>query len=75
MGPPVSGPAYSRVETAISEELFSGGHPARGSVPGVPKELEATSLEEVRAFVSRYLVPANAVLTITGAFELPVAHK
>lgn len=66
---------YSSAESTIDRALYPDDHPMRGSVIGIPKEIEKVNLDEVRAFVDRHLVPANATLSITGAFDLAVAHR
>ena len=55
------------------EKLFSRlcqtPHPLHGGVIGLPDELRAVTAADVRAFTSRLLVPANAILTVVGRFD------
>jgi predicted Zn-dependent peptidase len=66
---------YAPAESAIHRNLYPGQHPMRGSVLGLPNELDKVTLADVRAFVDRHLVPANGILTITGGFDSAVARR
>src|ERR1041384_3343768 len=44
-------------------------HPLHGMVIGTVEELQRVTAQDVRDFVSAYLVPANAILTVVGRFD------
>ncbi|GMU58973.1 MAG: hypothetical protein AMXMBFR34_07360 [Myxococcaceae bacterium] len=67
--------AYGRSEQVLMARLFPRTHPLHQGVLGTPTSLESSSVEDVRAFAARYLVPANGVLTITGNFDPKVARE
>lgn len=66
-----------RVETApygIAEEkawqaLFPLPHPYYGQVIGSMADLEAASLDDVRAFFATWYAPSNATLVLAGDFD------
>ena len=60
---------YGIVEMAIFRKLFPAPHPMRASVIGRHRELKRVTMGDVKSFVRRYLVPANAVLTVVGRFN------
>jgi predicted Zn-dependent peptidase len=60
---------YGLVREHLFNQLFAAPHPLHGSVIGVPAELAKVSAEDVASFVTTYLVPANAVLTLVGNFD------
>ncbi|MEW5742305.1 MAG: pitrilysin family protein [Myxococcota bacterium] len=67
--------SYGRSEQVLMARLFPGAHPLHQGVLGTPTSLASITPEDVRAFARRYLVPANAILTITGNFEPRVARE
>ena len=60
---------YGLVTTAIREQLFPPSHPYHRLTIGSPADLDAASLDDVRAFFRTYYVPNNATLVISGDFE------
>ncbi len=60
---------YGRAEVRMVELLFPKPHPYFGSVIGSHEDLQAASLEDVKAFFRTYYAPNNAVLTIVGDFK------
>jgi zinc protease len=60
---------YGRAMERLFELLFPEGHPYRWPVIGHMADIEAATLEEVRAFFSTYYGPGNAVLSLAGDFE------
>ncbi|MEO8198587.1 MAG: pitrilysin family protein, partial [Thermoanaerobaculia bacterium] len=60
---------YGRAMERLFELLFPPGHPYRWPVIGHMADIEAATLEEVRAFFSAYYGPGNAVLSLAGDFE------
>lgn len=66
---------YGAVDRLIQSRMYPPPHPLRAGVIGDPKELDAVSLADVRAFVRRHITPQNGVLTVVGAFEPTVAKR
>jgi zinc protease len=64
---------YGRAMERLFELLFPPGHPYRWPVIGHMADIEAATLEDVRAFFSTYYGPGNAVLSIAGDFEPDLA--
>jgi zinc protease len=60
---------YGLVREVLFDKLFAAPHPMHGAVIGTVAELKQVSGADVRDFVSRLLVPANAVLTVVGRFD------
>lgn len=60
---------YGMVTTAIREQLFPASHPYHRLTIGSPADLDAASLDDVRAFFRRYYVPNNATLVLSGDFD------
>lgn len=60
---------YGLVREQLFSHLFAAPHPLHGSVIGQVDELEKVTVADVSAFVGRYLVPANAILTVVGRFD------
>ena len=57
---------YGMAGMAIVDALFPPDHPYHWLTIGSPDDLRAASLEDVRAFFSRYYHPGNASLAIAG---------
>lgn len=66
---------YGMVREALFAKLFAAPHPLHGSVIGLVDELKLVSGEDVRAFAKSLLVPANAILTVVGRFDLAQARQ
>ena len=60
---------YGRADVRLVELLVPKPHPYFGSVIGSHEDLQAASLEDVKAFFRTYYAPNNAVLTIVGDFQ------
>lgn len=60
---------YGRADVRLVELLFPKPHPYFGSVIGSHEDLQAASLEDVKAFFRTYYAPNNAVLAIVGDFK------
>jgi predicted Zn-dependent peptidase len=56
-------------------KVFPKGHPYHHPTIGSMEDLDAASLDDVRAFFTRYYAPNNAVLTIVGDFESDAARS
>ena len=61
--------AYGLVGQFIREELFPKEHPYHRLTIGTPADLDAATIEDVRAFFRKYYVPNNATLVLSGDFE------
>jgi len=59
---------YGRLSELIYDQAFTV-HPYKHPIIGSMEDLEAASIEDVRAFFRTYYVPTNATLTIVGDFE------
>jgi zinc protease len=60
---------YGRAMERLFELLFPEGHPYRWPVIGHMADIEAATLDEVRAFFSAWYGPGNAVLSLAGDFD------
>ncbi|MEQ1728066.1 MAG: pitrilysin family protein [Vicinamibacterales bacterium] len=59
---------YGRLNELIYEQTFTT-HPYKHPTIGSMADLEAASVDDVRAFYNTYYVPENATLVIVGDFE------
>lgn len=59
---------YGRLNEIIYQHAFTV-HPYKHPVIGSMVDLEAATIEDVRAFYRTYYVPANATMVISGDFE------
>ena len=57
---------YGRVFNVLFENVFPSGHPYSWPVIGSMEDLNAASLDDVRAWFKRYYGAANAVLVVAG---------
>src|SRR5581483_7443705 len=62
---------YGRAFSLINENVFPAGHPYSHSVIGIPEDLNAASVEDVKDFFHTYYTPNNLSLAVTGDFEIP----
>ncbi len=60
---------YGLVVQYIREELFPKEHPYHRLTIGNPADLDAASIDDVRAFFRKYYVPNNATLVLSGDFD------
>jgi zinc protease len=65
---------YGRLNEIIYDQAFTV-HPYKHPTIGSMADLEAASIEDVRAFYHTYYVPANATLVIVGDFDTPQAQQ
>lgn len=65
---------YGMVWKYLAQALYPEGHPYHHTTIGSHADLTAASLDDVKAFFTRYYVPANAILTVVGDFD-PVTTK
>lgn len=60
---------YGLVSVVLAAALAPAGHPYSWLTIGSPDDLRAASLDDVRAFFTRYYHPANASLAIAGDID------
>ncbi|HSP79550.1 MAG TPA: pitrilysin family protein [Myxococcaceae bacterium] len=60
---------YGLAQEKLWQALFPAPHPYHGKVIGSLEDLEAATLEEVKAFFRKWYAPANATLVVVGDFE------
>ena len=60
---------YGLAEEKLWQSMFPATHPYYGAVIGSMADLDAATLDDVRAFYDQYYAPSNATLTIAGDFE------
>ncbi len=65
---------YGLVRQFVKAALFPAGHPYHLLTIGTPQDLDAASLDDVKAFFKTFYVPNNATLVIAGDID-PAAAK
>ena len=60
---------YGLVLEALRAEQYPKEHPYHLLTIGTPQDLDAATLEDVRAFFRTYYVPNNATLVVSGDFD------
>ena len=60
---------YGKVELRLPELLYPAGHPYHHPVIGSHRDLEAASVDDVKAFFTKWYVPKNLSLVVAGDFE------
>jgi predicted Zn-dependent peptidase len=63
---------YGNVIKVVKENLFIK-HPYRWDVDGSMEHIDAATLEDFKAFNSKYYGPSNAVLVVAGNFDVSQA--
>jgi zinc protease len=66
-------PPYGMVAQILRWHFFNVGHPYFNWPTGTPADLDAATLDEVKAFHSKWYVPNNASIVICGRFDLDSA--
>jgi len=61
---------YGHTGAIIRRALYPEGHPYSWTVIGELEDLQAATLDDVRAFYDRYYGPANATLVIAGDIDI-----
>jgi zinc protease len=57
---------YGMAPKYLAEALYPDGHPYHHLTIGEHRDLEAASLDDVRAFFTRHYAPSNAALVVAG---------
>ena len=57
---------YGLASFALAEAIYAADHPYHWPTIGYPSDLRAASVDDARAFFTRYYHPANASLTVAG---------
>ena len=60
---------YGTAFEKIGEIMYPKGHPYNWTTIGSLEDLQAATLEDVKAFFRRYYVPNNTVLVLSGDFD------
>jgi zinc protease len=61
---------YGLAREKLWQALFPLPHPYHGSVIGSMKDLDAASVEDVKAFFQTWYAPANATLAVVGDIDV-----
>ena len=62
-------PPYGDAWLLLGEAMFPEGHPYHHPVIGSHEDLQAASVDDVKAFFKTWYLPNNASLVVTGDFE------
>lgn len=62
--------AYGHTQHVIKKNLYPKDHPYNWTVIGDLEDLQAATLEDVKAFYNTYYVPSNATLVIAGDINI-----
>jgi len=65
---------YGAAELVVNEAMYPEGHPYHHNVIGSHADLQAASLDDVKAFFQAHYVPANATLVVAGDFDPQVVR-
>ena len=60
---------YGKVELRLPELMYPAGHPYHHPVIGSHADLEAATVDDVKAFFAKHYDPANASLVVAGDFD------
>ncbi|MBK9264291.1 MAG: insulinase family protein [Polyangiaceae bacterium] len=60
---------YGKADLRLSELLYPVGHPYHHPVIGSHEDLQAATVDDVKAFFRRWYVPNNASLVVAGDFD------
>lgn len=64
---------YGKADLRLPELLYPEGHPYHHPVIGSHQDLEAATVDDVKAFFAKHYDPANASLVVAGDFDPKVA--
>ena len=71
----VDNAAYGHNEAVVAHNLFPKGHPYNWTVIGEMEDLFNATVDDVKAFHSKFYVPNNATLVLAGDFDPATAKK
>jgi predicted Zn-dependent peptidase len=60
---------YGKAELRLPELLYPAGHPYHHPVIGSHEDLQAATVDDVKAFFGRWYVPGNCSLVVAGDFD------
>jgi zinc protease len=60
---------YAKSRQALAEAMYPPEHPYHRLTIGTHEDLEAATLDDVKAFFTEWYVPNNATLTVVGDFD------
>ena len=66
---------YGHTQYVIDKNLYPEGHPYSWQVIGSLEDLQNATLQDVKEFFSRWYVPNNVSLVISGDFDLEQTKK
>ncbi len=66
---------YGQAWPMLLENVFPAGHPYHIATIGKHEEIDAASLEDVKAFFAQWYVPSNASLVVCGDFDPETAKS
>jgi zinc protease len=66
---------YGLAREALYKTMFLPPHPFHGALIGTHGDIQAATLDEVKAFSKAYYRPGNATLVLVGDFEPTQARK
>jgi predicted Zn-dependent peptidase len=61
--------AYGMAYIKIAEAIYPEGHPYRIDTIGLPEDLDAASVQDVKDFFATYYLPNNATMVVAGDFD------
>ena len=65
---------YGQWTTEVFKNLFTK-HPYHWTTIGSMADLDSATLDEFKAFNKKFYIPNNAVLVVSGDFDIPTAKK
>ncbi len=65
---------YGHVWSVVQREIFGAQHPYGLPTIGLPKDLDAVTLDDLRSFARAHYRPNHATLVVCGAFNPAVAR-
>ncbi len=71
----VDNAAYGHTEGVIAHNFYPKGHPYSWTVIGEMEDLFNATIDDVKAFHSKFYVPNNATLVLSGDFDPATAKK
>ncbi len=60
---------YGEVWTVLASGIYPEGHPYHHTTIGSHEDLDAATLDDVKAFFRKWYVPNNATLVVSGSYD------